>query len=634
MESSPQPTHRPLLCRYFSSGWAFFMPYLFFYLLYYWRKWPVNPLPDHTLGSGGHIPALLHVYWALHVIHAILCLLALRAWCQDSQPRTLNSQPSTLRPLDSSLSTLASDLLPWFLLALIFYIPGTYLEWPSDPWQHYARINEWSGLSKVGDHSMWNKSSYFFAYSLLGSSPINRQFFLLGVYYTGICLLLCWQYYRLARAVGLGRRSAFVFVVLQTVLFGNDVFGFYRYYGIASTIFSQLGAIALIRLGLEVAQRQKLSASALFCLLSSAFCLALFIAFNHGQGLGIAALGLIAVGTWRLRRWKRAAPWAMLAAALLGSLAAVHWWPRNPALDQAYRPQGWLTSWYGFNIFSRQSPAGERALQILGLIGVANVFAGLILLHRNHVAGWLTTMPVLALSLPLVAIPMANAITAHAAGNLAIIFTFHRMFLAIPAGLALVCCGEHLVYRAAAARTSGALNFPFSTGLVALSLLVLTTLPASDPYYNRFWNALVNPPNDLSLKGIADGTVGRDVKNIGQGLSPKIIATPGIGYVIEATGINVTSYTDKWMSQSAPAAWLPASITVFSHARPAALLVIPSSKQLYTPASLAGILSGHWPPHEASFEYAGESELAAAAEKLGAQQVKLDGTTYYFFKKP
>ena len=32
-----------LLITYFRSGWAFFIPYLFFYLLYAWLKWPVNP---------------------------------------------------------------------------------------------------------------------------------------------------------------------------------------------------------------------------------------------------------------------------------------------------------------------------------------------------------------------------------------------------------------------------------------------------------------------------------------------------------------------------------------------------------------------------------------------------------------
>ena len=88
-----QPVSPHLLRRYFYSGWAFFMPYLFFYLLYYWRKWPVNPLPADNLGSDSHIPPLLHVYCTLHIIHVILGLFALRNWWQDS---TLNVQPSTL----------------------------------------------------------------------------------------------------------------------------------------------------------------------------------------------------------------------------------------------------------------------------------------------------------------------------------------------------------------------------------------------------------------------------------------------------------------------------------------------------------------------------------------------------------
>jgi hypothetical protein len=31
------------LRRYFRSGWAFLIPYLAAYLLYWWLRWPVNP---------------------------------------------------------------------------------------------------------------------------------------------------------------------------------------------------------------------------------------------------------------------------------------------------------------------------------------------------------------------------------------------------------------------------------------------------------------------------------------------------------------------------------------------------------------------------------------------------------------
>ncbi len=162
------------------------MPYLFFYLLYYWRKWPVNPLPPDNLGPGNHLPPLLHVYWTLHVIHVVLGLLALRAGRQSLAPSTLNPalspsngpQPSVFRPLTSALWPLASDLLPWLLLALIFYIPGAYLEWPSDPWEHYARTNEWSRYLYIGSHSAGYKSGYFISTAcLVGSARLRANVF-------------------------------------------------------------------------------------------------------------------------------------------------------------------------------------------------------------------------------------------------------------------------------------------------------------------------------------------------------------------------------------------------------------------------------------------------------------------------
>ena len=122
-------------------------------------------------------------------------------------------------------------------MALIFFIPGVYLEFPSDPWEHFRRINAWSAATTVGDHSTWFKFSYFFAYSLVGRVSANQQFYWLNVYYTAVCLLLCWQYFRLALAAGLTKEASFIFVLLQSLLFGNSTFSFYRYYGIASTIF-------------------------------------------------------------------------------------------------------------------------------------------------------------------------------------------------------------------------------------------------------------------------------------------------------------------------------------------------------------------------------------------------------------
>jgi hypothetical protein len=548
-ESDPSPADRNLLRRYFYSGWAFFMPYLFFYLLYYWRKWPVNPLPGYTLGNGGHIPALLHVYWFLHIIHVVLGFLALRTWFvlrslgEGGWPSVSGLRPSTslssvalakeeaLNPQPSVVQSFSfSAFLPWALLALIFYIPGAYLEWPSDPWEHLRRINEWHICQTVGTHSTWVKSSYFLTYSLLGWAFGLQQLFWLDFYYTGICLLLCWQYYRLARMVGLSERASLVFVILQVILFGNNVFSFYRYYGISSSIYAQLGAVALTRLGIEVMSRKSknlkiekpenssrqtkfrfpLSASPLFQFsnfpiflqsLGAGGCLVLLTAFNHGQGIGIAVLGLAAVATWRLIAWKRSAGWILLAAVILLSLATVHWYPRHPALDRMYRPQGYLNAWYGFNIFSLSSPAGDRMLQIIGAFGLVNLAAGLLLLCRNHPVGWLTVMPVIALSLPCVAIPFAGLLAQH--DNEILIVTFQRMLFAIPPNLALVSLGACLMDRSMAGWFT-ALRRPADIAVIFTSfvLIGLTVIPSSSPSYNRLWNASVKVPDDLRLRDI------------------------------------------------------------------------------------------------------------------------------------
>jgi len=529
----------------------------------------------------------------------------------------------------------------------------------------------------VGEHIVWAKSSYFLAYSLLGQiAPPTRQLHWLDLYYTGCCLLLCWQYYRLARAVGLGERASMLFVILQTVLFGNNVFGFYRYYGISSSIFAQIGAVALTRVAIEAARGEwrmetgdrnespasglppvafRLSAflrppfslrllppssllpaaassvlpspfsvflravlaalSTFFRLKKSArpaahgaiaceqaptvsripafphfrfssalpspfsvllraalaaLALLALIAFNHVQGLGIAALGLGAVAVWRLIEWRRSTIWWLAAGALVLSIIAVLWFPRDPAIDQLHRRDGWFTAWFGLKVFAFSLPVGDRTLQILGLFGLINLAAGLFLLRRNHVVGWLTITPLIALSLPFIAIPFASALAQH--GGPVNIVTFQRMLFEIPSGLALVALGAQWwqgarskeqgtrtevsqeetepkksnqesgvwsfagfsVSRFSAFphfRFSSALPSPFSFLLLALAALVL--IPANGPCYNRFWQALMVPPDDLTMKPIvlsADSAAvrPRSAKH------PKLVATAAVASVFAA----------------------------------------------------------------------------------------------------
>ncbi len=592
---------------YFRSGWAFLIPYLAAYLLYAWLGWPVNgqgagSAEPGALASGLPLgatdaqssalsaqlsspPSLLHFYWFLHALHLVVGALALSAWFRErrklsaltSHLSTLNPQPSTLNPQLSALTSQRSTLwplLPWLLLAALFYLPGFYLEWPSDPWEHLRRINEWHAHDTVTAHTSWQKSSYFLPYSLTGFTSGHTQLSLLNLYYTAVCVLLSWQYYRLGRAVGLSQQAAFGFVLLTALFLGNNIFSFYRYYGLSSSILAQLGAVALTRIALEAlrpqgrdrgtgepcapraarggrqrgddngegSREQKADdgttgrrsdqsvvrgpssvgrslllrgpmVRGLLLLAPCALLLAL-TACNHPQGLGIAGLGLLAVMVWRLIEWKRAMIGWLALAALLASVAVVLWWPRHPAIDEIYRPQGWLTAWYGFNLFALESPTFARAYEILGAFGGLNLALGLwLVIRRNHLAGWLTLMPVLALTLPCFALPFAQVLAAktHAAN----IITFHRFLFAVPMGLALVAWAQcayarttglqaHGTARQTTCRLWGGIRYSVIHRLRSVvpvaGLAGAVLLSPGSSAYNRLWHSVQITPDDLALR--------------------------------------------------------------------------------------------------------------------------------------
>ncbi len=537
-----------MLKTYFRSGWAFFIPYLAAYLLYAWLKWPVNPVVEgagsREQGAGGWVPSLLHVYWVLHAVHIVLGAIAMRFWLRQTF-------------LHHSPLSLLLKAAPWICLALIFLIPGIYLEWPSDPWEHLRRINEWRILDQVTAHSSWKKSSYFLPYSLTQHVTGLTQLSWLNFYYTAVCLLLSWQYYRLARAVGLSERASFVFVLLNALTFGNNIFSFYRYYGLSSSILAQIGAVALTRIVLDVASRgtklnpdlgheeaqkiaKKIPGKAavpspleepalslstvslsnrskgyspltacypLLRLAGAALLLLPLIAFNHIQGIGIAGLGILAVIVWRLIEWRRSTVFWLGTAAVAASIAVVLWFPRHPALDEIYRPHGWLTGWYGFNFYSPSSPAFERSLQILGSLGILNlILAVLLVLRRNHVVGWLTLLPIVVLACPSFAIPFAQVLSSQGSPVDGILI-FHRMLFFCGASLAMVTFAAPWLVniRVEEIRNREMVTAPIlPNALLWLGLAGAVSLSPGKSAYNRSWHAIHVPPRDLQLRSVAE----------------------------------------------------------------------------------------------------------------------------------
>lgn len=698
-----------MLRPYFRSGWAFLIPYLAAYLLYAWLKLPVNPSSGDGIGkviSGSaetshsllpspfsllHPPCLLHVYWVLHGFHLVLGATALLAWWKGlvpdktkwgnrkeslaadalcppptaSREATLNLSaglssghpaPCTLPLAPSSHNTPSTEhrlldtvysLLPWVFLGLLFWIPGIYLEWPSDPWEHLRRINEWHLLDEVTAHSSWKKSSYFLPYSLTQHVTGLPQLSWLNLYYTAVCLLLSWQYHRLARAIGLGECASFVFVVLTALTFGNNIFSFYRYYGLSSTIFAQIGAVAITRIALEAlspfrggkpkvkwhieAPRPQSPASVLlsplgpFYLLPLPVSLPLHIlstcalvaltAYNHIQGIGIAGLGVLATIVWRLIEWKRPMAIWLAGIAVLLSVATVLWFPRHPALDEVYRPNGWLTSWYGFNFFSSTSPAFDRSLQILGAAGILNlVFSLWLVFCRNNVAGWLTLLPVLALLLPCFALPFAARLALEP--PLDNIIMFHRLLFAVPAGLAMVRVltpSQVADATTAPSATRSRLSATLLHGIPALGLLALMTIPTGAAAFNRTWHAFGRTPCDMAQRDVLRDAARLDRSPAAPGLGRPLHVARPIDFLFAAAQIPRASFSFDRRITGQPEDSRAGQVTRFLDQLAAAVsspatVYIPDASMMFSAFSPAAVLSRHWHPQEVALNMTGAAE--------------------------
>ena len=428
---------------YFCSGWAFFLPYLAAYTVYALNQWPV--VRGETGGLA--LPTLFEVYRALHVIH--LLLVGVTLWSLSTKPA---ESPGDKNPHSESGNGVDRDngaspsLVPWICLGLVFCLPGLYLEWPSDPWEHLRRINEWAGITVVGDHSTWQKSSYLLAYSLTAEQGSNAASLAgLRFYVAGMCLLLCWQFFLLSRAVGLSSRSSMLFVILGALAFGNSSFSFYRYYGLSSTILAQIAVVALVRhIVAELRSRQtdKISTIAPPSLASiwsrgpAILLLLALIAMNHLQGVGIAALAVFSGICWFLSLRVPRLTLALAATLVVAGTFSLLALPRHPDVDSIYHSRGLVTQWYGLFSLNPESPVFRMGIQVMGPLGVVNFLAGLVLMYRRHLVGFLTCIPSLVMSCPLFTLPILNFLAAR--GHVDELSAIHRFHFAEPIGMALL----------------------------------------------------------------------------------------------------------------------------------------------------------------------------------------------------
>ena len=642
------------LRRYFYSGWAFLIPYFAAYALYAWLKWPTNPIGtdaqiiegpfEYIENSSASLqpPCLLHVYWTLHFAHLLLGVLALWGYRRFSD-------------VQLSFSFHLQRFAPWFCLTLIFGIPGIYLEYPGDTWAHYARINEWGVTDWVTQHSTWTKSSYFLAYTLSTEIAFLGKLTNLNTFYTGCCLLLCWQYYRLARTANLKRNSATIFVLLLSVLLGNNTFGFFRYYGISSSIFSQIGAVAICRIVLahliplgirQISFNVNYLRDFIVKLFIPVSLLFGIISINHIQGLGIAILSVAAIGAWNLSQMKSIVVWISIFCLIGFNLAAVGLRSGTEPLASIVSMATWFNHWYGFNLFSPSTQAFVRTAEIVGFIGSLNLVAGVLLIRRNHIIAWLTLFPLFALAMPMVAVPLASLLSHHNADSENIL-TFHRMLFAIPPGLALVAFTTYILdsrkyrdrYRSKTTNQPltpvgglSSLSLKLRTNLsmlvVILALLILVVTPPAWPSYNRLYHTLVRTPDDLNLQLSLD-----KISAISPGIPrPSSSQSLAIAQQVYASRDGTDDHSDgnfRVISYGKANSELTHDPLEFLKHFPHSIIIPSSGTELFTPASQIGSISRHWLPQRTAIARMGGPEILNAAAKLGYEASTAGTITIY-----
>jgi hypothetical protein len=452
-----------VLKKYFCSGWAFFLSYLFFYLIFWFFEWGVS--------------TLLQLFTGIHVLHAIgLC------WLISGSSTAINLK----------------NHLFWVSLAFLFLLTGAYLEFPADPWTHFWRISQWNNIALISDANSNHKFSYFFGYSLIGWIPPKFQISGIDFYYCFWGLLLAFQFYKLAIRLGFSEPWAKVAVLGTIIFMGNSSFSFYRYYGISSTMLSTITYLGATNAFIDYLKSKKTSKifSILFCL---------FLSFwNHQQGLLLFFASFIGIllYSWHARIGnKKFIPW--IAFLFLFTTAIFYLFLHLPifpefrdTINPIWDSKEWLFGYGGFKLFSMDpqiNNASGRMLQILGAVGSLNLLIGIYFIKHKKLVGWITFSPVLLLLYP----PFAVCLT-YLLSKYNQIVVFHRLLFAIPMGFCLVFSLQLLSFKKLKIRY---FKSYILTPITAM-LFILLSLPNKIHYFGRFQNVFLRSNNTINLREV------------------------------------------------------------------------------------------------------------------------------------
>ena len=390
------------LLSYLKTGWLFFIPYLSLYITAWYFE----------INKG----ILLKSYYFLHIFHLL----------GYSYLIYINFNNLNLR-----------QLLFWVSIATFFFVPGAYLEYPSDALEHVRRIFQWEHLHKVHDGIAHYKFSYFWTYSLISfTEPVNYKTFL-DVYYSFIGLILTFQFYKLGKKTIKSDLWTKVSLVILIITYGNSSFSFYRYYALSSTMLCLVGFLVFLNALISYNTKYK-NKSILFMFLG--FILAVF---NHPQSVLLVFSSCVSFYCYSicLKRGNPSGLYYILKVGIFIFIISFLCYITilgnefHQVIEKINSSNNWLYPWGGFKILSTNLDytGPKRFLQILGLLGILNLFFAILLLRKNELLAWISIAPVLLLLYPPFSIALAYTLEKWST-----IINYHRILLVIPSGFCIV----------------------------------------------------------------------------------------------------------------------------------------------------------------------------------------------------
>jgi hypothetical protein len=483
------------------------------------------------------------------------------------------------------------DIVFWSALSLALLIPGAYLEFPGDPWEHIKRIYMWKPDWTIKDHPFWSKSGYFLYWTWIGELGAETRGIALDLISAGSQLLLAYQAYLFARRLGNDVFWSRAFVIAFLLLFGNSAFSF-RYYALSATPLAYTAYLAALRVLVDLYEAKPLDLHRYLKLAA----LLLLMLFNHAQEVGLFAIS--ALGMILARKVRPSTPHAQLRLAgklsivyaiayVLGFVVLTLFASRIDGIRSALA-EGHLSRLGATRVWAIRM----QYLEALALHGLAALWMAWVYLRKHRLLATWTLMPVLLLLFP--------PFTILAFGLVEDRVTVYRTLYAIPMAFMLLTGLREMLPRQRWAPVA-----------ILIAIAAVPWWPVRGRLFAQFYPV----PDTLALRHL-EPLLKWSLENP---MTPACrLASDRVTLFYLNAHLGIWPGSSRW--EGLPGVLSSASVEDFrgSMAREGVCrILVARSEEQELRSSILGPLSRHWGAWEADMGRATPAEFAAYARGLG-----------------